>query len=691
MIKIKSFVKSLILGLAFIISFCVYTLDKAPNPFDFSRLIFPFILFSSCVFLLFTIKNKLTPKRENWIYIAIPLLMAGTGHLLSPASNNTFYFIEPETRGNNIFPPGGPNLFSNVKLLLNGESRWASPLGAPGLMKYNAVVPDYSYLIFGVGIISDDSFHETVKLHLFITGEDGKKEQLNLQEFSTDKHSWFDVSIDMTKWHGQKVTIELTTDSSYFMLDWNNPVNLFLTPPRFIENNPDVSPKNVILVVVDSLRYDAVTHSEGNGHTPNLYRRVQENGVDFSRHYAQSSWTCTSVASLFTSRMPIQTGVVSLHARFLPDKEKTLMETTKDLGYVSAGFSANNLISGINNFDQGMDMMTYVGLNDKFTNPHQGWSNSGERMGEETLSWIKANKDFPFIVYMHYQDTHYPYWPPLNKQLETVKEHGIIDYVRNWRSILDCIDSPALHLDESAVAINRALYKKEVEYWDEAFDAFLNKLEEIGVMDDTVIIITSDHGEEFLEHDFAGHGHALFEEQIHVPLAILNYEKARVKNVDAITQNLDIMPTVAGILDFPENPAIQGETLLNLMEDKNAVRKTVTAFSELPAINTPYGMLSYKRYRYQRACITKNSKLIEKGSDQYSVESREYFRLDTNPMEDESIRIEELHDKDVIMEIVSEFYKELPGQQKVHPPVNILPENKKFSALRSVGYIDNVD
>ena len=152
----------------------------------------------------------------------------------------------------------------------------------------------------------------------------------------------------------------------------------------------------MILVVVDSLRYDAVTHSRGQGNTPNLYKRSQKNGVDFSRHYSQSSWTCSSVASLLTSRMPIQTGVISIRSRKLPDSEKTIMELANESGYITAGFSANHLISGANNFDQGMDELSYVSLNDEYQIPHQGWSNSAEKVGDKALSWIKEHKDLPF-------------------------------------------------------------------------------------------------------------------------------------------------------------------------------------------------------------------------------------------------------------------------------------------------------
>ena len=176
------------------------------------------------------------------------------------------------------------------------------------------------------------------------------------------------------------------------------------------------------------------------------------------------------------------------------------------------------------------------------------------------------------------------------------------DFIKNWRSIAGIINHPTLYLDESAVAANRTLYEKEVEYWDESFDHFLNQLDEMGISDDTLIFVTSDHGEEFLEHDFTGHGQSLFEEQIHIPLVVLNYEHANVKEVSAITQNLDIVPTITEILGLPMMPSAQGESLTDIMRDEDYEHGAMTAFSELPATDVPVGELPYTHYKYQRAC-----------------------------------------------------------------------------------------
>ena len=175
-------------------------------------------------------------------------------------------------------------------------------------------------------------------------------------------------------------------------------------------------PPNVVLIVVDTLRADRLdTYGNPRGLTPFL-DVLARRGTVFANAYAPSSWTCPSVASLFTSRYPSQHGVVNFEAK-LAESEVTLADRLGDAGYVNAGFSANFRLAANHGYAQGFgNWQAFLGRG----HPKA----EGLRLRETSLAWLEKNVQpgsrspvqpgsrSPVFLYFQYMEPHAPYVPP---------------------------------------------------------------------------------------------------------------------------------------------------------------------------------------------------------------------------------------------------------------------------------------
>lgn len=292
---------------------------------------------------------------------------------------------------------------------------------------------------------------------------------------------------------------------------------------------------SVLFVLVDTLRADRLgTYGYARPTTPNL-DALAERGIVFTRVLAQSSWTKTSMASLWTATFPMNNGMVR-YSDVLPPEAVLPAERFREAGFRTAGIWRNGWVAPNFGFDQGFEF---------YVNPRPGRERARLQRGNPSAGVLDGNDEdiatsaFEFIdnygrerffLYLHLMDLH--------------------QYV---------YDDKAEHFGTGYSDV----YDQAINWTDRLIAAVLAKLDEVGALQRTIVVIAADHGEAFLEHGFEGHARNLYQEVTHVPLVIgLPFRLPQGIRVDTPASNVDIWPTVLDLVGLPALPGADGRSLV---------------------------------------------------------------------------------------------------------------------------------
>ncbi|MEM7137617.1 MAG: sulfatase [Myxococcota bacterium] len=320
--------------------------------------------------------------------------------------------------------------------------------------------------------------------------------------------------------------------------------------------------RNVIVLLIDTLRASklAIYNDKTRVKTPAL-DTFAEQGTVFERSQTPENWTKPSVASVLTSLHPATHGTKQ-DASKLPRSALMLSEVYDKAGFATASFIANGYVSNAFGFDQGWDHYTNYIRERRNTNASNVFG--------EAAAWIEKNKDKRFFAYIQTIDPHVPYDPPA-KYLEMYDPKPYNGKVQNRRTHLmldDAKKNPKKYAftkrDKERI---EALHDGEISYHDEHFGKFLTKIKELGLEEDTIFVITSDHGEEFQEHGSWGHGHSVYQELLAVPL-VFRWPGAVPAGgrVGPVVSTMDIGPTVLEATGVPVPKEFEGRSLLGFMQ-----------------------------------------------------------------------------------------------------------------------------
>jgi arylsulfatase A-like enzyme len=245
--------------------------------------------------------------------------------------------------------------------------------------------------------------------------------------------------------------------------------------------------ENVLIIVVDALRADHLPcYGYERDTAPNICK-FAERGIIFSHAVSQSPWTKPSVASLFTSLYPFHHKTSGLSENTCPDLDDsflTLAEKLKEEEYYTIGITGNGILCD-HNYDQGFDIFI---------------KREDVRVKDQFLRIIEELKR-PFFAYLHYMGVHAPYTPPQRYDVYDRWDSTVEVSSGNYRKI----NRKELILSEDDVNHIIAKYDGEILYKDQMIGDLLKSLESMGIMNSTHVIITSDHGEELLDHGKVWH------------------------------------------------------------------------------------------------------------------------------------------------------------------------------------------
>ena len=348
---------------------------------------------------------------------------------------------------------------------------------------------------------------------------------------------------------------------------------------------------NILLIVFDTLRYDHIGAYGYERETTPTLDRIARRGVLFNRAYAPSSWTLPSTASLLTGRYPSSHGVQSA-ASALPDDVESLLSVLRQEGYRTGLFSGNPFVVPNFGFGQGAERihatiapmylrLFYLPVYLKRTIGRQGlfpggsdrvvtkfeslWRGGlkqewidGEELVREMFGWIDERDDRPFFAHMQIMEPHDPYVGLGRFGPEGVSRGGMpgVAPLHPWNRVAD----PSA--DRARTVVGR--YDDDIWSADRVLESIERSLEERGLLDETWIVLTADHGEEFWDHGGLGHGNSLFEELIRVPL-VFSGKGIVPRRIDSFARLIDIAPTLAALAGVPPPDGSAGVSLLPVL------------------------------------------------------------------------------------------------------------------------------
>jgi len=345
---------------------------------------------------------------------------------------------------------------------------------------------------------------------------------------------------------------------------------------------------NIILVSIDSLRADHLgSYGYARDTSPFLDRLARE-GARFENAISTTSWTLPAHAAMFTGLQDSVHGLVDNGLR-LAEEHLTLAEILRKEGYDTAGFFGGPYLHPTFGVAQGFDVyescMTtiadHTGDADVRNSARMEFAPShadvtGPETRKRVLRWAQErNGEAPYFLFIHLWDVHYDFIPPL----EYVER-----FSPDYRGSIDgrLISNPAIHPGMAKEDLEHviALYDAEIRFTDDTLAGIVADLEEHGMMQNTLLIVTADHGEEFFEHGLKGHNKSLFEEVLRVPLIVHWPGRVAAGQVEMTqVQIIDLLPTLAAAAGAPGPFAVQGRDLGPLFEGRTLAPKD--ALSEL--------------------------------------------------------------------------------------------------------------
>jgi arylsulfatase A-like enzyme len=335
--------------------------------------------------------------------------------------------------------------------------------------------------------------------------------------------------------------------------------------------------KNAIVYLIDTLRADKplALNQRSRVQTPGLSRFVEAAAVMASGHTPEN-WTKPSVASLLSSLYPWQHNAVSTEA-VVPESVELISETLQGRGFYTGTFIANGYVSDRFGFRQGWNTYrNYV---------REGRRNVAQYVAADVLEWLDQRpQDKPFFLYVHIIDPHVPYKPPRQflEMYDAAPYSGVVDFSTD-NELLEKIKAGQIPLNARDKEHLEALYDGEITYQDVHFNSVIDGLARRNLTDDTMVVIVSDHGEEFWDHGSVGHGHSVWEELLHVPVIVrLPGTTPGAMRIDDAVNLVDVEPTVLEALGQALPGGLAGESFLPLLRGvtPDAPRTSVSGFMD---------------------------------------------------------------------------------------------------------------
>lgn len=353
---------------------------------------------------------------------------------------------------------------------------------------------------------------------------------------------------------------------------------------------------NVIFFVFDGLQAKHLkTYGYNRDLTPNLDKFLSSSYL-FKNSISPSSWTVPSHMSIFTSMYPSEHKVTNKFSEFDQNTQKgvvanlkkltpsalTITEILKQNGYTTGGFTGDAGVGRQFGFGQGFDEYydseVFGGLDGSIP---------------RALDWLKKNREKKFFLFVHGYDVHGQHAPKEGFDYRFVEKgyKGLYTGSPKEQGALreEGLKNGALKLSDEDVKFWRAVYDEKINRADMEFKNFFDEVKKMGVLENTLVVVFSDHGTEFMEHDKFDHGHTLYTELTNVLFSLHLPGQKEGKTIDSLVSTIDVLPTVLKILNL-KNPVPEQTKGMDLTKSFFGEDVSRNIFTE-----TDYRLYTHKR------------------------------------------------------------------------------------------------
>lgn len=457
---------------------------------------------------------------------------------------------------------------------------------SPETMKFDLQLPGRPRLDLTLGTIEEAPVTFRVSVH-----PEGGEEKTALERTVTRSQRWETAPVDLAPYAGRRVTLSLSlaAEKPGTIGFWGNPAIRNPGEPGATSDTttgPE-PPQGVIVILADTLRRDHLGVYGYARPTSPVIDRLAREGALFRDCVGQASWTKVAMPTLMTGLYPTSHGVSEFGDR-LQSSAVTLAEAYREAGYATLSFSS----------------ILFTG---RFTNLHQGFeevhedSSLADRRSSKTtreyvdrlLPWLEAHRDEPFFVFLHVSDPHDPYKPYAPYDALWTDPARAAEHERHAREAREFISDPLLkafgmptraelvkaRIDpEAFIEHERGWYDGSIRGMDVEIGRLVERLRSLGLDRKTLLVFTSDHGEEFYEHGRSFHGQSVYGEMNNMPLILWAPGAVRPGvTVEETVQTLDLMPTLLEMSRIAVPAGVQGRSLLPLLSRASGDRGTARA------------------------------------------------------------------------------------------------------------------
>jgi arylsulfatase A-like enzyme len=567
--------------------------------------------------------------------------------------------------------------FENVKrtfFKVNGKGREVLFEYPNSNLTFNDILIRHNdKLVFSIGIneAAWDQEGDGVIFEVIITDDKSQEHTIYSNYIdpknNIDERKWFDAAIDLNNFAGKKVSFTFKTKSgpgggSWDHAGWHRPL---IVPLKKTQDRK----LNVILISIDTLRADHLgCHGYLKDTSPNLDKFTHE-GIQFMNAYSPSCWTLPSHMSILTSLYPDVHQVMETETSLAP-VWPTLAEIMKKAGYHTAGFVFSCVwMNPEFGFDKGFDIY-FVSVD------------NAENMNKNALSWLNDHKEDNFFLFLHYYDVHsdwdkLPYDSPSPYNQMFLPDYGG-SFTGCRADVCGSYYLAELNSKKTVLPLEdrdyiRGMYDGGIKYTDHCIGQLLTQLDQMGLRENTLVIITSDHGEAFQEHNRFLHDQ-VYNHTMKVPLMMrlpgrISFEKRIEQPVGII----DILPTILDFAEIKTQGSFQGTPLTQVITGKGSSKDTPV----------------YATGKYGQEMIAGDRwKLI------YSVPSqaKELYDLKNDPGEKNNVADTEKEQADIMLAQLSKWMEQ-NEKLRIQAGADSAKKKTKLSEkdlkkLKSLGYIE---
>jgi len=567
-----------------------------------------------------------------------------------------------------IFAPEG-EIGVESPVTLGDEARPALTAPTPAEFRYRLRVPENASLTFALGIASTLSSTASTGdanlpgNHIRFTVRAGEK-QADQVLFDREIHlsrrnRWLPQAVDLRRYAGREIWLVFQTTISGDDPSLGPPlvVGVF-GDPVLHDRGAYRASKGVVLISIDTLRRDHLSlYGYPRRTTPGLEGLARE-AVVFEDAVSTASWTLPAHASLLTSTVPSVHGATSSKVGLSPEWPG-LPRILRDAGYFTQAMTTHVYLSKEYGFGEGFDRHRYFP------------ETRAEEVTDQAVGFLEARGDSDFFLFLHYYDPHWHYDPPApyDRAFDPAYQGEATGI---W---WDFKDLRAGSIDPKDLHHVQALYDGEILYTDREVERLFQEMKRLDVFENALVVVTSDHGEEFLEHGQWEHQKTLYEEQLRVPLIIkLPGAAMASRRVSGQVSLVDVAPTVLDALGVSAPSTFQGTSLLDAARGREAPEREAWA-------ETEHTIDGSRKFAVRRGAVgTKAIFTLKGGTLQI-----ELFDLGRDPRETE--RIDPGSSREALESRLAAYLAEAAARRggKTRPEVDLDPED--LERLRSLGYV----